>query len=43
MVNWSKGLKCKFSYIFKFCEHTHVWIGLKEVMDLSTISHGGVS
>ena len=43
MVNLAGGIKCKLGYISKFCEHTHVCIGVNELVDLSTGSRGGVS
>ena len=37
-----RGLKHKLGYIFKFWERKHVFIGLKELMDLSIGYRGGV-
>jgi len=38
-----RGPKRKPGNISKFCEHTHVCIGLEDLMDLLTNSQGGGS
>ena len=41
-MNLTGGLKRKLGYISKFFECTHVCIGVKELVDLSTESRAGV-